>query len=408
MTVRLTYGALKTFECDVDPRRMIAAHAAPEPVADVSRAVREAIERPLEFPPLVQAVVPGDKVVVALERHTPQAAALVSEVWNALEPRDIEPADLTILQPAGLDGIPLVDPRTALPDSVRQAVHWDVHDPTDEKQQAYLATTANGERIYLARALVEADVSLSVGALAFDPLIGYRGTSSVFYPGLSSVSAISKAHGLGHSELGPDDDRPLRQLMDEVGWLLGSMFSIQVVPAAGTSVSAVIAGASDSVLRHGRDLLGKQWRLDVPERAEVVVIAVDADAAGHGWSQIGAALAVAQNLVVKGGRIVVLSDVSAELGPGLELVRESASPRNAVQPLRKLAPPDLISATQLVMTADWARIYFLSGTDSGIVDELFMTALENEREAQRLLRGEETCIVIAGAQHAYGSVAAAP
>ena len=36
-----------------------------------------------------------------------------------------------------------------------------------------------------------------------------------------------KARGQGHAELGPDDERPLRQLGDEVGWLLGSLFTVQ-------------------------------------------------------------------------------------------------------------------------------------------------------------------------------------
>ena len=36
----------------------------------------------------------------------------------------------------------------------------------------------------------------------------------MFYPGLSNTEAFTKSLGQGHSELGPDDDRPLRQLDD--------------------------------------------------------------------------------------------------------------------------------------------------------------------------------------------------
>ena len=49
---------------------------------------------------------------------------------------------------------------------------------------------------------------------------------------------------------------------------------------------------------------------------------VDRDTAGHGWNQIGAALATARNLVKKGGKIVVLSQLDAELGEGMTLVRD--------------------------------------------------------------------------------------
>src|SRR5437660_369348 len=106
-----------------------------------------------------------------------------------------------------LGGVALSDPRSLLPEGPRQEIQWTRNDPTDQKRQAYLAATARGERIYLARELVDADVVISVGMIAYDSLLGYRGTNSVFYPGLSNVEAVSRARGEGHSELGPDDER---------------------------------------------------------------------------------------------------------------------------------------------------------------------------------------------------------
>lgn len=404
MSISLNYGRRGSFSWDVAPGRVVAHHAAPGQCAGFADRVRAALTKPFDFPSLVQVCVPGDRVVVALDRHTPCAAELVSEIWSMLESRGIAAADLQILQPAALDTVPLVDPREGLSEPVRREIKWTVHDPTDPRRMAYLAATARGERIYLARELVDADVVLSVGMIAYDPVLGYRGTNSVFYPGLSNTEAVSRSRGEGHSELGPDDERPLRQIIDEIAWLLGTQFSIQVLPAAGGGAADVIAGAYDRVFRKGKQLLARYWRVEIENRAELVVAAVDADSAGHGWDQIGAALATARSLVTRGGRIVILSELDAEPEIGIELIRKSDSPRAALQPIRKQAPIDMIPATQFASAADWARVYLISRLPGGMVDELFMVPVENDRELARLLQGDDSCVILDSAQHTFGEV----
>ena len=82
------------------------------------------------------------------------------------------------------------------------------------------------------------------GMIAYDSLLGYRGTNSVFYPGLSNTEAIARTRGEGHSELGPDDERPLRQTIDEIAWLLGTQFSVQVPGQNGAPATVLITATS--------------------------------------------------------------------------------------------------------------------------------------------------------------------
>jgi len=407
VSVSLVYGQSRRFSFEMDATRIVASRPAPPPLPDPGKAVERALEQPLDFPPLARAVVPGDRIVLAMDRHVPQAACLIKHVWRVLEGSGIRPEDVLILQPAGLLGEPLADPRHELPESARTAIHWKVHDPTAEDSQAYLATTAAGERIYLSRELIDADLVISIGEIAFDPLLGYRGTGSVYYPGLSSTEAVARAHGQGHRELGPDDARPLRQMIDEISWLLGTQFTIQVVAAEGTGVAEVLAGLDHSVLDRGKAALANHWLVRLRERPQTVVIAVDQDAAGHGWEQLGAALATARNLVEKDGRIVILSELAAELKEGMTLLRESEDPRDALKPLRQKAPPDLLAATQVAASVDWARVYLLSQLPSDLVEELFMVPLQNEKEVERLLAVCESCLFLGGAQHTYGQIESA-
>lgn len=404
MPLCLNYGTHGQFVYDADPARVLAIHTGPPKCDTLAEDLRTALATPLDFPPLEQLCIPGDHVLLALDRHTPASADLIAGIWQVLEHRGVQAEGLQILQPVALGGAPLVDPRTGLPEAIREQVRWATHDPTNSRQQAYLATTARGERIYLDRDATDADVVISVGAIAYDPVLGFRGTSSVFYPGLSTTDAISRARGEGHSELGPDDERPLRQSIDEIAWLLGTQFTVQVIPGAGTSAAAVLAGASDSVFRQGKRLLEDWWCVRLPERAETVVVAVDADCAGHGWEQLGAALATARNLVAKGGKIIVLSGLQAEIGDGMTMIRQSRSPRNALQPIRQNSPLDMIPATQVATAADWCHVYLLSRLADDVVEELFMTPLASDREATRLLEASPPGVFIGSAQHAYGKI----
>jgi nickel-dependent lactate racemase len=402
--INLKYGRDGLVSFEIDPRRIVVHHRGPPPCTDLAGKLRAALCAPLDFPSLVQVCVPGDKVVLALDRHTPGSAEIVAAVWEMLDQRGVNPADLTVLQPVALDAMKLADPRGLLPDSVRQEIVWKIHDPTDQRRLAYLAATARGERIYLARELVDADVALSAGVMAYDSLLGYRGTCSVFYPGLSNTEAISRTRGEGHSELGPDDERPLRQSIDEIAWLLGSQFSIQVLPAAGGGVSEVLAGTYDRVFRKGKQLLGKTWRVTLDDRAEMVIATVEAGSAGPSWEQVGAALATARNLVEKGGKIVLLSDFQGEPDVGIELIRTNRSPRAALAPIRKQAPIDMLPATQFAMAADWAHVYLMSQLSPTIVEDLFMVPVANEREFNKLLGENEMCAIVESAEHTYGSV----
>ena len=380
-------------------------HSGPERSVQIGPTVADGLADPLEFPPLASAVVPGDRVVLAVERHVPGAAAIVAAIWGVLESVGVEPRDVCVLQPAALAHEDLPDPRSELPETVRSTVRWHVHDATKEDACGYLASSASDERIYLSRELLEADFVLPISVAEFDSVLGYRRPGAVFYPGLSTAAAFGKTLGQGHSELRPDDDRPLRQLVEEIVWLLGVQFAIQTIPHrhAG-SAAAVLVGNVEAVAQRAKNQLDRSWRLARPERADTVVAAISAVNGPTRWDDIGAAVEAAHKLVTRGGRIVVLSDLAQAAGPGIELLRSQSSARGALKQLRTQTPPDWLTATQIASAADWATVYLLSRLDATVVEELFLTPLESEREVQRLLDMAETCVLLAGAQHTYAEI----
>ena len=410
--ISLEYGVDGCWEGEIDGDRLLVHHAGPPPLNDVVSAIHASLNTPLDFPAVRQAVVPGDRIVLALDRGVPSADEIVAELCATMIAGDVLPENILILQPPSLTGARTPDPRRLLPEAIRQEVAWKVHDPTAKDSVGYLASSAGGERIYLAHEVLEADFVIPISRLGFDPVQGRRNVLGMFYPGLSNTEAFTKTLGQGHSELGPDDDRPLRQLVAELSWLLGIQFGIQVLPSGRRGGAAqILAGQPEAITKFGTSVLDDHWRLRGDERGQTVFLSIPTTAGDPiGWEQLGAALDAARNLVASEGRIIVLCDLEAPAGkgapatPGIDILRSFRSPREALKPLRNAAPPDLLAATQIARATDWASVYLLSRLESEFVEDLFMTPLEGDHEVSRLISQCEGCIVFDGGQHLHAEL----
>lgn len=397
------YGSNGRFQANVLAKRTLAHFQPKVDIADLATALKSELKNPIEFPELRQACVPGDQVVIAMDRETPRADAIIALLWKELSAGGVLPEDITILQPTGLHVGDSSDPRCLLPQDVQNRMRLKQHDPTDEAACGYLASTAAGERIYLAHEIINADLVIPVGASVFDPLLGYRGEASVLYPAFSDLAAIRKAIGQGHDELSPTDARPLRQQVEEIGWLLGIQFVVSVVPGRSRGVQAIFAGLAEAVSKQARVELQETCVVDVEERADLVLVAVEQDAAGHTWDQVAAAMDAARRIVNREGRIVVLSQLNRPRGPGLEILIEVRTASEALKPIRDLSPPDFLSASRIAKAVDWANVYLLSELPAGDVEDLFIVPLETPAEAAKLLQGDDTMIVIESAQKVFAN-----
>lgn len=403
-SLRLTYGRSGAIDIDPDVASMFEVWRTPEPVANLRQALAAALETPLEFPPLKQCVFPEDRITIVLDRFTPHGADIIAGIWKNFEQAGVSPEDVAILQPADFHAGSLLDPRSALPESVQRDMSWEIHDPVGGSKVAYLAATTGGERIYLSRRLVDADTVITIGSIGFDPILGYRGTSSVLYPGLSTTESFRRFQGEGHDELSPDDPRPTRQMVDEITWLLGSQFTLQIVPTVRGQVASIIGGMNEAVMREGIRQLNQGWRIIAEERYENVILTIEEGPSGTRWSHVSAAIDVARRLVQREGRIIILSELSAEPEMGVRMIAESRAPREILKRVRDVAPPDMLEATQIAQALEWANISLLSKLDVDTVESLFFLPLDTPREAQRLLATLRDGFVIPDGHLAYGEV----
>ena len=81
----------------MDSDRVAVFRPGPQLHQDAASLIAAALASPLDLPTLDQALVPDDRVVIALDRDTPCAADIISGMWTWLERREIRPDRVTIL-----------------------------------------------------------------------------------------------------------------------------------------------------------------------------------------------------------------------------------------------------------------------------------------------------------------------
>lgn len=372
--------------------------SADDPSVSGEQKISAAIHNPRDLPPLSECIVPGDRVVLVIDPETPalpEAIVTVIEQLQLVGQGDVHTTFLLPQDPSGSDWLAL---REQLPVHIQNQITVQIHDPEDETQRGYLASSSSGERIYLNRLLLDADLIITVGIAGFDSVLGFHGTTSAIYPALSDTEAIQQVRVSGHPELTPDQSRPVRTLIDEIGWLLGTQFTLQIIPDAQGGIGFALAGMPDRVQVAAQEILNQRWRFVSEQSFDLVVISVPAQG-GFGWRQIGAALESVCRIVPQGGRIAIVADVDFPEGPGASMLRRCSDPDELLKPLRSDPTPDAREVIQLILALQRARLYLYSSIDGDLLEELGIFALSAPEELQRLIDASNSTAVIAGANY---------
>jgi nickel-dependent lactate racemase len=178
------FGLDASVELTLPADVVIADCATPRRSAldDVTAAVADSLATPLDFPPVAEATVPGDRIVLAVDQVVPQAAAVVAGVVHTLVDAGASPASVTIVQ-STCDGTgddpPLI---SRLRPGVRAEVQLVTHDPCDRSMLTYVAASREGKPIYLNRLIGDADFLVPIGCMRSEDSLGYLGIAGGLFP----------------------------------------------------------------------------------------------------------------------------------------------------------------------------------------------------------------------------------
>src|SRR5918912_1285936 len=200
--MKLSYGRDSiSFAYDAERFQLLEAESRDErPLTDVE--VGEALDRPIDSPPLEEIILPGETVLIVVSDATRATAS--AQVINLLVRRLIEsgvaPSDINIIFATGIHrAVTAEEKRELLTPFIAQRIRTLDHDADDPSSMIQLGTTERGTPIAVNRVLKERDHVILTGAIGFHYFAGFTGGRKSICPGLASVQTIEATHRLARN-----------------------------------------------------------------------------------------------------------------------------------------------------------------------------------------------------------------
>lgn len=368
--------------------------------ADAGAVVAAALQRPDGVPPLERHVVAGDRVAVAVSGPLACPSAAVAAVLERLERAGVALADTMVLRApplAGLEdrgaaggGEPTDDAPHPIPGARR-------FDPGHESETAYIAADAEGSPLHVARTLVDADVVVAVGDFSWDAALGGPSLGGELWPAFARATSRRDVVRLlaRRGRLAVDE---LRSRAREIGWQLGTMACLRVVPGRDDSLHGAVFGTPASAAETAATL-ARGWRPPVDGSAGVAVATLADPSAG--WSAVVRAVAAAARAVRPDGTICLACRLAEAPGPVLLRWRQGAPLPALLKEALASGDESLVENAVQTRLLDKAlggrRLVLLSDLDGEVVEELEFGHASGPDAVERLAYRAEGLVVLHGA-----------
>lgn len=387
-TLKLDHPQVTTIELHEDCVMPQGGAAA----IDARRAAAEALNAPVGFPALSTAVVPGDRVAVALGESLPQLAAVAAGVTDALRFAGVETCRVVLVTASEADAALL---EAARGDELPTEVGIVRHDPTDETELCWAGVTREDDQsVMINRALFEADLMLPVACTRRAGDREERGAYGGLYPAFSSAECIQD-----YRRTAAERHDWWTKRTEEVGWVLGAPLVVQVTPGENGSVVAVTAGAPREVCDESQRASQTNWRREPRADVDLVIATLSGEPQRQTWDDVARALVAAEAFARPGAAVALCTSLKQPLGRSLARLRKEPDLDTAARKLAKDAHADTWAAQQIVRSLLRGPLFLMSRLSPDVVEESGIGPIASGEELQRLADRFGAVAVLQDAQH---------
>ncbi len=297
----------------------------PAPAQDPHVALREALERPIDAPPLRAHLRGGDRVTIVVSDGTRVTGIreLLPALLAYLEAAGVSPSRITILFALGMHRRQSAAERAAIigPEVAERIAHLD-HDCDDEAALTAVDDGA-GTRLRLNRLVADGGLVIVTGAIGFHYLAGFGGGRKALLPGVAARESVRDFHrrsldpapgGGRHPGVAPGvrAGNPMDELACAVAARLPRTFLLDTIVARG--IAAVFAGDVQAAFDRGCERYREWFSVPIPARRPVVVVSAGGAPRDCDLVQSQKAIAAAAAALAPGGRMLVLAACGDGLG----------------------------------------------------------------------------------------------
>ena len=282
--------------------------------------VMRGLHNPICSKRLKELVHTGQKVVIVtsdITRPMPSYVVL-PHVLKELNEGGIPDSDITVVFALGSHRPHTEEEKKKL---VGEEVYSRVACIDSKGEFVHMGTTSRGTPVDIFKPVAEADVRVCMGNIEFHYFAGYSGGAKAIMPGVSTRDAIQCNHKRMVQEAakaGAIAGNPIREDIDEVCEKFVPIdFIVNVVLDEKKCIRRCVAGHFIDAHREGCKFLDQLYKVQIPQKADVVVVSAGGYPKDLNLYQAQKALDNAKHAVKDGGLILWVASAYEGLGEGV-------------------------------------------------------------------------------------------
>ncbi|MDO4518612.1 MAG: nickel-dependent lactate racemase, partial [Bacillota bacterium] len=354
------------------------------PIGETStdNIVSSALLSPIGSPRLKDIVMPDEKIAILtsdITRPMP-TSEVIPHVLDELYIAGVHKEDVTLVFATGSHRSHTEDERRKLAgDRAFEEIKCVDSDPED---CIHLGFTKNGTPVDITRVVAEADRCICLGNIEFHYFAGYSGGVKALFPGASTPKAIQTNHSMMIDEkacTGNLDGNPVRDDLEEVLKYYKVDFIVNVVLDEHKRIIHAVAGDVIEAHREGCKFLDKLYKVEIPEKADLVIVSQGGAPKDLNLYQTQKALDNSKHAVKPGGKIILLGSCKEGLGQSVfeEWILSAKRPRDLIDRVKSNFRLGGHKAAAIAMVLERAEIKLISDLSPELVKSIFMTPYES-------------------------------
>lgn len=387
MKIKLGYGT--GFQSAEVPEKNILKLLEPNEITckgSPASIVRDALANPIGTPALRDIVKPGEKVVIITSDITRPMPTwdVIPHVLDELYKANIKAEDITLLFALGSHRPHTEDEKRKLAgERAYSEIKCVDSNPAD---CIHMGDTSKGTPIDITRVVAEADRRICLGNIEYHYFAGYSGGIKALMPGASTPEAIQANHSMMVDEnacAGKLDGNPLREDLEEAAGICPIDFIVNVVLDEHKQIVYAVTGDVKKAHRRGCAFLDSLYKVEIPERADIVIVSQGGAPKDLNLYQTQKALDNSKHAVKDGGTIILVGACQEGLGQKVfeEWITTAQKPSDLVKRVRDDFKLGGHKAAAIAMVLQKADIKLVSEMDADFVKSIFLEPYNNLQAA---------------------------
>jgi len=256
------------------------------PPEDLASAYGHALAHPIDSPPLVEIVKPGETVAIAVSditRAWQHNELTLPILIDSLNKAGIADKDITIIIAVGAHR---QNTKKEMEELCSKAICKRVkvvnHNAWDTDNMVYYGKTSRGTKVSFNSIVANADRVILTGGVIYHYMVGYGGGRKSILPGVSSLATIQQSHmwamgkclGDGSNALSANmktEGNPSHEDMMEAAAFLKADFIVNVVPNLDGDITGIFAGNWITAWQKATKMVDKIFGVKIQEQADIVI-----------------------------------------------------------------------------------------------------------------------------------------